>query len=180
MTRRTHERLSEAGWRRRLRTEATGILWRPAAPWERDRVDGAELWGLPDAAQKNRPVQTKEPMPSIPTAGGPAAGEWRGWPLSRDGGDDDRVGRGWFALRYEQSFYGLGTHDEPGSGHAVGGADPQASVPDRIGDGGGVSWRVHIDDAAAATAVAVDQGRPGIYYIVENDPAPVRESLRGR
>jgi nucleoside-diphosphate-sugar epimerase len=46
-----------------------------------------------------------------------------------------------------------------------------------IGDGGGVWSHVHIDDAAAATVAAVDRGEPGIYNIVDDEPAPVREWL---
>jgi nucleoside-diphosphate-sugar epimerase len=46
-----------------------------------------------------------------------------------------------------------------------------------IGDGGGVFSHVHIDDAATATAIAVDHGQPGIYNIVDDEPAPVREWL---
>jgi nucleoside-diphosphate-sugar epimerase len=46
-----------------------------------------------------------------------------------------------------------------------------------IGDGGGVFSHVHIEDAAAATAIAVDHGEPGVYNIVDDDPAPVREWL---
>jgi 2-alkyl-3-oxoalkanoate reductase len=46
-----------------------------------------------------------------------------------------------------------------------------------IGDGGGVWSHVHIDDAAAATVAAVDRGQPGIYNIVDDEPAPVREWL---
>jgi nucleoside-diphosphate-sugar epimerase len=42
-----------------------------------------------------------------------------------------------------------------------------------VGGGAGVwSW-VHVDDAAAATAIAVDRGAPGIYNIVDDEPAPV-------
>lgn len=41
----------------------------------------------------------------------------------------------------------------------------------------GVSSHVQIEDAAAATTVAVERGRPGIYNIVDDDPAPVREWL---
>ena len=41
-----------------------------------------------------------------------------------------------------------------------------------------VGWSfVHVDDAASATALAVDRGAPGIYNIVDDDPAPVREWL---
>src|SRR5436190_407706 len=46
-----------------------------------------------------------------------------------------------------------------------------------IGDGGGVFSHVHIEDAAAATAIAVDRGASGIYNIVDDEPAPVREWL---
>jgi nucleoside-diphosphate-sugar epimerase len=46
-----------------------------------------------------------------------------------------------------------------------------------VGDGGGIwSW-IHLDDAAAATALAVEHEGPGIYNIVDDDPAPVREWL---
>jgi 2-alkyl-3-oxoalkanoate reductase len=42
-----------------------------------------------------------------------------------------------------------------------------------IGDGAGVWSFVHVDDAAAATAAAVEDARPGIYNIADDDPAPV-------
>jgi 2-alkyl-3-oxoalkanoate reductase len=79
------------------------------------------------------------------------------------------------ALRYG-GFYG------PGTGISL---DPDAVMagPIRkrrfpiVGDGGGVWSYVHIEDAAAATAIAVEHGQPGIYYIVDDEPAPVREML---
>jgi 2-alkyl-3-oxoalkanoate reductase len=46
-----------------------------------------------------------------------------------------------------------------------------------VGDGGGVSSFVHLEDAAAATALALDHGGPAIYNIVDDEPAPVREWL---
>ena len=46
-----------------------------------------------------------------------------------------------------------------------------------VGDGGGVWSLIHIEDAAAATAVAVEQGRSGVYNLVDEDPPPVREWL---
>lgn len=47
-----------------------------------------------------------------------------------------------------------------------------------IGDGNGWWSFIHIDDAAAATALAIERGRPGqIYNIVDDEPAPVREWL---
>jgi 2-alkyl-3-oxoalkanoate reductase len=79
------------------------------------------------------------------------------------------------ALRYG-GFYG------PGTGISL---DPDAVIaaPVRkrrfpiVGDGGGFWSHVHIDDAAAATAIAVERGRPGVYNIVDDEPAPVRQWL---
>jgi nucleoside-diphosphate-sugar epimerase len=42
--------------------------------------------------------------------------------------------------------------------------------------GGIWSW-IHLDDAAAATALAVEHDGPAIYNVVDDDPAPVREWL---
>src|ERR1700722_6902052 len=41
-----------------------------------------------------------------------------------------------------------------------------------IGDGGGWWSFVHLDDAAQATARAIENGAPGVYNIVDDDPAP--------
>jgi nucleoside-diphosphate-sugar epimerase len=46
-----------------------------------------------------------------------------------------------------------------------------------VGDGSGVWSFVHIADAAEATVAAVDHGSPGVYNIVDDDPAPVAEWL---
>lgn len=46
-----------------------------------------------------------------------------------------------------------------------------------VGNGGGFSSFIHLDDAAAATVLALEQDRVGIYNIVDDDPAPVREWL---
>ena len=79
------------------------------------------------------------------------------------------------ALRYG-GFYG------PGTGISLA-PDAVMSAPIRkrrfpiVGDGGGVWSLIHIDDAAAATAVAVERGRPGVYDVVDDEPAPVREWL---
>jgi nucleoside-diphosphate-sugar epimerase len=85
---------------------------------------------------------------------------------------------GWgegLVLRYG-GFYG------PGTGLS---ADPDApmAAPVRkrqfpiVGDGGGVWSFVHIEDAAAATAAAVVTGAPGVYNVVDDEPAPVRDWL---
>jgi nucleoside-diphosphate-sugar epimerase len=46
-----------------------------------------------------------------------------------------------------------------------------------VGDGGGVSSFIHLDDAAAATVLALEHGAAGIYNVVDDEPAPVREWL---
>jgi len=78
-------------------------------------------------------------------------------------------------LRYG-AFYG------PGTGISL---DPEAAMakPLRrrqfplVGGGGGVWSFVHIEDAAAATVAAVEHGPGGIYQVVDDEPAPVREWL---
>jgi len=46
-----------------------------------------------------------------------------------------------------------------------------------IGDGGGVASWIHLDDAAAATVLALEHDGPGIFNVVDDKPAPVREWL---
>jgi nucleoside-diphosphate-sugar epimerase len=46
-----------------------------------------------------------------------------------------------------------------------------------IGNGGGMVSFIHLDDAAVATALALEHGEPGIYNVVDDEPAPVREWL---
>ena len=46
-----------------------------------------------------------------------------------------------------------------------------------VGDGGGVFSFIHLEDAAAATVLALEQGKAGIYNIVDEEPAPVRKWL---
>src|SRR5262245_31905295 len=43
-----------------------------------------------------------------------------------------------------------------------------------IGDGGGVTSFIQLDDAAAATVLALDHEGPAIYNIVDDEPAPAR------
>jgi nucleoside-diphosphate-sugar epimerase len=80
---------------------------------------------------------------------------------------------GGIVLRYG-GFYG------PGTGLEADG-DYLEQIRKRkfplLGDGRGVWSFVHIDDAAAATVIALEHGRPGIYNIVDDEPAPVAEWL---
>ncbi|MFN8112869.1 MAG: NAD(P)-dependent oxidoreductase [Solirubrobacterales bacterium] len=78
-------------------------------------------------------------------------------------------------LRYG-GFYG------PGTGMQVQPPGPQVdAIANRkfpiIGSGSGVWSFIHVGDAADATVAALDHGAPGIYNIVDDDPAPVGEWL---
>jgi nucleoside-diphosphate-sugar epimerase len=46
-----------------------------------------------------------------------------------------------------------------------------------VGDGGSIWSFVHLDDAAAATVLALERGSPGVYNVVDDEPAPVRDWL---
>jgi nucleoside-diphosphate-sugar epimerase len=46
-----------------------------------------------------------------------------------------------------------------------------------FGSGAGIWSFIHIRDAAEATRLAVEHAKPGIYNIVDDDPAPVSEWL---
>jgi nucleoside-diphosphate-sugar epimerase len=48
-----------------------------------------------------------------------------------------------------------------------------------VGDGGGIFSFIHVEDAAAATVAACGRGAPGVYNVVDDDPAPLREWLPG-
>ena len=79
------------------------------------------------------------------------------------------------ALRYG-GFYGPGTSlavDPPGELIQM---IAKRRVP-IIGDGGGIWSLVHIEDAAAATAAAVERGGPGVYNVVDDDPVRVGELM---
>jgi nucleoside-diphosphate-sugar epimerase len=79
------------------------------------------------------------------------------------------------ALRYG-GFYGPGTSI---------GLEPEGAVIEQIrkrrfpivGDGAGVWSLVHIQDAASATAAALERGEPGVYNVVDDEPAPVSDLL---
>jgi nucleoside-diphosphate-sugar epimerase len=72
-------------------------------------------------------------------------------------------------LRYG-GFYG------PGSSEALLDAVRKRRVP-VVGGGTGVWSFIEITDAAAATLAAIEHAAPGIYNIVDDDPAPVAEWL---
>jgi 2-alkyl-3-oxoalkanoate reductase len=75
---------------------------------------------------------------------------------------------GGIALRYG-GFYGAGD-----DGFASMVRKRQYPI---IGDGDGVTSWIHLDDAAAATVLALDHDGPAIYHITDDEPAAMRDWL---
>jgi 2-alkyl-3-oxoalkanoate reductase len=81
--------------------------------------------------------------------------------------DEAVTAAGGIALRYG-GFYG----DEDTMVRAV----RKRQFP-LIGDGGGIMSFIHVEDAAAATVLALDADGPAIYNITDDEPAPMRDWL---
>jgi len=76
-------------------------------------------------------------------------------------------------LRYGQ-FYGPGTY-YAADGHL--GREVRRRRFPIVGPGTGTFSFLHVDDAAAATIAALDHGAPGVYNVVDDEPAPLHEWL---
>jgi 2-alkyl-3-oxoalkanoate reductase len=150
----------------RLRTEGTDHLLAAAAAAGVRRFIAQSYTGWPNA-RSGGPVQDEDdPLDPAPPAAQreslaairhleravPAASPMQG-----------------IVLRYG-SLYGPGASDE------FVGMVRKRRVP-VIGDGAGIWSFLHIRDAAAATVAALDRGEPGVYNVVDDDPASVAEWL---
>ncbi len=74
-------------------------------------------------------------------------------------------------LRYG-GFYG------PGTSIAPDGEQLEAILSRKfpvVRSADGLTSLIHIEDAATATALAIESGEPGVYNVVDDDPAPARE-----
>ena len=78
-------------------------------------------------------------------------------------------------LRYG-GFYGPGTSLSAAPGAAFTAPIRKRRFP-IVGSGNGTWSFIHIEDAAAATVAAIEHGKPGIYQVTDDEPAPVREWL---
>ncbi|MDG4820859.1 NAD(P)-dependent oxidoreductase [Asanoa sp. WMMD1127] len=88
------------------------------------------------------------------------------------------TGIGWadgIAIRYG-GFYGPGTDLDSAPDAVMGGLIRKRRFP-IIGNGAGIASLVHITDAAAATVSIIERGRPGIYQVADDEPAPANEWL---
>jgi nucleoside-diphosphate-sugar epimerase len=86
------------------------------------------------------------------------------------------VGAGWLeglVLRYG-FFYGPGTYYAADGSSAE---DVRKRRQPIVGKGTGIFSFIHIDDAADATVVAAERGAPGVYNIVDDEPARIGDWL---
>jgi nucleoside-diphosphate-sugar epimerase len=156
----------------RLRTEATDHLLAAGRAVGARRVV-AQSFGAFRSARTGEPVLT-EADPMDPDSPAPPRTAQAALLYLERAVTTIEWGEG-LALRYG-GFYG------PGTGISLA-PDAVMAAPVRkrrfpiVGDGGGVWSLIHIEDAAAATAAAVERGRSGVYNVVDDEPAPVREWL---
>jgi nucleoside-diphosphate-sugar epimerase len=154
----------------RLRTEGTDHLLAAAHAIGARRFVAQSYAGWP-AARTGGPVQGEDASfdPDPPK-------KLRGMLDAIRHLEEAVTGAAWIdgvVLRYG-GFYGPGTtlSADPAAAHSAAIRKRQFPV---VGDGGGMWSFIHVDDAAAATAIAVERGEPGIYNVVDDDSAPARD-----
>ncbi len=154
----------------RLRTEGTDhliaaaraagarrLVWQSYAGWPYAR-EGAQVKTEDDPLDPEPPADARESLAAIRHLEAAVLGA------------PDMEG---FVLRYG-GFYGPGTSIDKGGDHSE--LVRKRRFP--IGGAGTGVWSfIHIDDAAAATVAAIEGGQPGIYNVVDDDPAPTAEWL---
>lgn len=146
----------------RLRTEGTDALL-AAARAAGVRRFVAQSFASMRYAREGGPVKTEDdPLDPTPVAA------MRETAAAMRRLDETVTGAGGIALRYG-GFYGA-----PNDGMLE--AVRKGRFP-IVGDGGGIFSFIHLEDAAAATVLALERGRAGIYHVVDDEPAPMREWL---
>jgi nucleoside-diphosphate-sugar epimerase len=146
----------------RLRTEGTDALLAAARENGVDRFVAQSYTSWPYARTGGRVKTEDDPLDPTPPAG------MRETLAAIQHLENAVVEAGGIALRYG-GFYGAPD-------------DAQLELVRKrrfpiVGDGDGIWSFVHLDDAASATVLALERGTPGVYNVVDDEPAPVREWL---
>jgi len=151
----------------RFRTEVTDTLFEAARLAGARRILVQSYCGWP-FAREGGPVKTEED----PLDPDPPPQFRKSMAALRHLEDAVRAARDVeaLALRYG-NFYGPGT-GIAGDGVVVD-MVRRRKVP-IVGDGAGIWSFLHIEDAARATVAALSRGAPGIYNVVDDEPAPVK------
>jgi 2-alkyl-3-oxoalkanoate reductase len=145
----------------RLRTEGTDHLLEGARRAGARRFVAQSYAGWP-YARSDGPVKTEDdPLDTHPVYA------MRETVAAMRYLDETVTNAGGIVLRYG-GFYG----DEDGLIDAV-----RRRLFPIVGRGEGVSSFIHLEDAAAATVLALDLDGPQVFNVVDDEPAPVREWL---
>ena len=154
----------------RLRTEGTDHLLAAGQAVGVGRFVAASYAGWP-YARSGGPIKTEqEPLDPAPAAG---MGETLGAIVHLERAVLDATWTCGTVLRYG-GFYG------PGTSLDAGGEQLEMIRARRfpvVGGGAGMWAFVHVADAAAAAVIAAERDAPGIYNIVDDEPAPVSDWL---
>jgi nucleoside-diphosphate-sugar epimerase len=134
---------------RRLLTQSIAFLYAPEGGWVKD--------------------EDARPFDDAPGHFGPAVESM----LGHEREVLEAPGLEGLVLRYGQ-FYGPGTYYAP-DGHL--GREVRRRRFPIVGPGTGTFSFLHVEDAAGATVAALERGAPGIYNVVDDEPAPLHEWL---
>lgn len=140
---------AQAAGVRRVVAESVAFFYRPEGSWVKDEED--------------------PPYEQAPGAFGPAVeavAELERRVLDAEGIEGVLLRFGW--------FYGPGTY------YARDGSQAEDTLKRRmpiVGEGSGTFSFIHIGDAADAVVAALERGAPGVYNVVDDEPAPLREWL---
>jgi nucleoside-diphosphate-sugar epimerase len=140
---------ARAAGARRLLTQSIAFLYAPEGDWVKD--------------------EDARPFDDAPGHFGPAVEAM----LGHEREVLEAPGFEGLVLRYGQ-FYGPGTYYAP-DGY-LGREVSRRRFP-IVGPGTGTFSFLHIEDAAGATVAALERGAPGVYNVVDDEPAPLREWL---
>ena len=140
---------ARAAGARRLLTQSIAFLYAPEGDWVKD--------------------EDARPFDDAPGHFGPAVEAM----LGHEREVLEAPGLEGLVLRYGQ-LYGPGTYYAP-NGH-LGREVSRRRFP-VVGPGTGTFSFLHVEDAAGATVAALERGAPGIYNVVDDEPAPLHEWL---
>jgi nucleoside-diphosphate-sugar epimerase len=158
----------------RLRTEGTRTLLDAAREAGARRFIAQSYAGGWPFAREGGPVKTEEdPLDDDPPAG---VVEVIGAIKALERMVTEAEGIEGIVLRYG-GFYG------PGTSLGRPGGEQLEAIHGRkfpiVGSGEGIISLIQIEDAAEATAKALEAAKPGVYNIVDDDPSPAKEWVPG-
>ncbi|HEX6667102.1 MAG TPA: NAD(P)-dependent oxidoreductase [Solirubrobacterales bacterium] len=154
----------------RLRTEATDHLLSAARAAGVRRFIAQSYAGWPAARSGPMVKDESEPLDPVPP---PAMAKTHAAIRYLEQAVTEAEWTEGVVLRYG-SFYGPGTSLGREGEHIE--AIRRRKFP-VVGSGDGVWSFVQTEDAAEATVAALERARPGVYNVVDDEPAPVREWL---